>query len=196
MRFTESQLRRLIRKRIQESFEGGQGIANWLKVRETKNIKELLGMMNQQFKEDFDTCLKWDGVFGDCDDLEWFEGESDALDMNPYEFMVHYNEYAENYWDEEFILERGTGYMPANFALPIALHLIYKFHEENCMSFQYSFYGEDDPDACYEQVQEILLNIVDKYDFPSSFRDVISSQMSDVIDNTALDRQVGHIPLR
>lgn len=194
MRLTESHLRKLVRKKIQESFEGGQGIANWLKVRETKNINELLGMMNYQFQQDFEEALEYN-LFGDCDDLGWFEGESEALDMNPYQFMLEYNQNAD-LWGAEDIYEQGKNRIRWTLSIPIALHLIYQFHNENCMSFQYSFYGQDDPDACYEKVQEILLDIVDMYEFPSSFRDVISDQMSQVIDNTALDRQVGHMPLR
>lgn len=194
MRLTESQLRNLVRKKIQESFEGAAGIGNWLKVRETKNIRDLLEMMNYQFQQDFEEALEYN-LFGDCDDLDWFEGEAEASDMNPYQFMLEYNQNAD-LWDEEAIYSQGKNRIHWTLSMPIALHLIYQFHIDDCKSFQYGFYGKDDPDACYKKVEEILLKIVDMYDLPSSFRDVISSQMSEVIDNTALDRQVGHRPLR
>lgn len=191
MRLTESQLRKLVRNKIQESFEGAQGMASWLKVRETKNVNDLLGMMNDKFRRDFEEALEW-GTFGSCDNLDWFEGEAESLGLNPYEYMIENNSNMD-YWHPEDIYKEGTPHVRWSLAIPIALHLIYRFHEENCSSFSYNFYGAEDWEDRYEKVKEILLHIVDMYDFPSSFSDIIPDQIDEASYDTGLDRQVGHI---
>lgn len=192
MKITKKQLRSVIK----EAVEGSTATLNWLKIKSIKSPQELLSHMNDKFADDFDEALD-SSVFGDVDDIEWLDFEAEQLDGSAYDV---YNEFTtEDIWSPGSILRASKGsYIHFRYAIPIALHLIYGFADRDCTGFAYDLdiSSSDDLVADFAKIEKTLLSIVDRYEFPPSLKDVITSQLATAEEAAQMDAQYGHKRLR